>query len=629
MHFASHRGGRFGPRPAAGATVIIAAGDSPLPAIAGEGIPPSMPLPPREPPPPADASLSLQFDAEDADLLARAFRTPGDGPRAWRLNGEAHRVSLIDGFDRLLAWSSLRGVARYPHQERTCVRVLREMRGRAILADEVGLGKTIEAGLILKEYAIRGLVRRALILTPASLTGQWREEMESKFDLPFAVLRRLPDWERHPMLIASMDTAKRPPHRSAAQARPWDLVIVDEAHRLKNRFSVNWRFVAGLSKKYMLLLTATPVQNDLDELFNLVSLLKPGQLHTYDRFLERYVGSADRRVPARVPELRERLRDVMVRHRRGTAFTLPPRRVHSLPVRLSLAERRLYDDVTDFVRDAYWSASGRMSWAARLTLIVLQREIGSSTFAVSETLGRLAQSPWFGIEDRERLEALQIDAKAIRSNVKASHLVGFLKSADEKAIVFTQYLQTLRYLREVLDGAGYRVAVYHGSLSPAAKDAAVRAFREDHQIFLSTEAGGEGRNLQFARTVVNYDLPWNPLRIEQRIGRVHRIGQMREVHVVNLWAEDTVEAYLMELLDRKIHMFELVVGELDLILGDLDARRSFEDLLMDIWTLRQAEERRTALLRLGDVLAQARTRYDRIQERNEETLRDVGEEVPA
>jgi len=629
MHFASHRGGRFGPRPAAGATVIIAAGDSPLPAIAGEGIPPSMPLPPREPPPPADASLSLQFDAEDADLLARAFRTPGDGPRAWRLNGEAHRVSLIDGFDRLLAWSSLRGVARYPHQERTCVRVLREMRGRAILADEVGLGKTIEAGLILKEYAIRGLVRRALILTPASLTGQWREEMESKFDLPFAVLRRLPDWERHPMLIASMDTAKRPPHRSAAQARPWDLVIVDEAHRLKNRFSVNWRFVAGLSKKYMLLLTATPVQNDLDELFNLVSLLKPGQLHTYDRFLERYVGSADRRVPARVPELRERLRDVMVRHRRGTAFTLPPRRVHSLPVRLSLAERRLYDDVTDFVRDAYWSASGRMSWAARLTLIVLQREIGSSTFAVSETLGRLAQSPWFGIEDRERLEALQIDAKAIRSNVKASHLVGFLKSADEKAIVFTQYLQTLRYLREVLDGAGYRVAVYHGSLSPAAKDAAVRAFREDRQIFLSTEAGGEGRNLQFARTVVNYDLPWNPLRIEQRIGRVHRIGQMREVHVVNLWAEDTVEAYLMELLDRKIHMFELVVGELDLILGDLDARRSFEDLLMDIWTLRQAEERRTALLRLGDVLAQARTRYDRIQERNEETLRDVGEEVPA
>src|SRR5207253_1700854 len=213
--------------------------------------------------------------------------------------------------------------------------------------------------------------------------------------------------------------------------------------------------------------------------------------------MDRYVGGRDRRVPANVSELRDRLRDVMIRHRRGIAFTLPPRRVHSLPVRLSPAERRLYDDVTDFVRDAYWSASGRMSWAARLTLVVLQREIGSSTFAAAETLRRLAQ------------------------------------------------------------------------------------------------------------TVVNYDLPWNPLRIEQRIGRVHRLGQEREVHVVNLWARETVEAYLMELLDRKIHMFELVVGELDLILGNLAERRSFEDMMMEIWALREAEERRAALPRLREALVRA------------------------
>src|SRR5436189_595602 len=284
-----------------------------------------MSLPVSEAARPADASLSLQFDDADADLLARAFRTPGDGPRAWRLNGEAHRISLVDGFDRLLAWPVLRGVTRYDHQERTALRVLREMRGRGILADEVGLGKTIEAGLILKEYAVRGLVQRALVLTPASLTGQWREEMESKFDLPFAVLRSLGAREGRPYLIASLDLAKRGPHRSAAQSRPWDLVIVDEAHRLKNRLSVNWRFVAGLSKKYMLLLTATPVQNDMEELFNLVSVLKPGALRTYEGFIDRYVGSRDRRVPANVPELRDRLRDVMIRHRRGLAFTLPPR----------------------------------------------------------------------------------------------------------------------------------------------------------------------------------------------------------------------------------------------------------------------------------------------------------------
>ena len=588
-----------------------------------------MSLPAREPPPSADASLTLRFDDSDRDLLARAFRTPGDGPRAWRLNGEAHRISLVDGFDRLLAWPVLRGVTRYDHQERTALRVLREMRGRGILADEVGLGKTIEAGLILKEYAVRGLVQRALVLTPAALTDQWREEMETKFSLPFSVLRSLRDWDEKPFLIASMDTAKREPHRRSAQARPWDLIIVDEAHRLKNRFSLNWRFVAGLSKKYMLLLTATPVQNDMDELFNLVTLLKPGQLHTYDRFLERYVASPDRRVPMRVAELRGLLRDVMVRNRRGIAFTLPPRRVHSLAVRLSPAERRLYDDVTEFVRDAYWSASGRLPWTARLTLMVLQREIGSSTFAVSETLRRLAQSPLFRADERERLEALRQDAAAISSNVKAARLRAFLKSVDEKVLVFTQYRRTLLHLLEVLEADGYRVAAYHGGLSSAAKDAAVRTFREDRSIFLSTEAGGEGRNLQFARTVVNYDLPWNPLRIEQRIGRVHRLGQEREVHVVNVWAEDTVEANLMELLDRKIHMFELVVGELDLILGTLDERRSFEDLMMDIWVLRQAEERRSALRRLGDSLVRARAQYAQVKETNEAVLGETGEAVSA
>ena len=143
------------------------------------------------------------------------------------------------------------------------------------------------------------------------------------------------------------------------------------------------------------------------------------------------------------------------------------------------------------------------------------------------------------------------------------------------------------------------------------------------------EAGGEGRNLQFARTLVNYDRPWNPLRIEQRIGRVHRLGQEKEVHVVNLWAEDTVEEYLIELLDRKIHMFELVVGELDLILGDLDARRPFEDLLMDIWALKEAEARRAALGRLGESLLKARARYETVKELNEDVLKHVSEEAPA
>ena len=600
-----------------------------LPAVAGEGNPHSMSTTVSEEPRSSGSELSLVFDEADRALLASVARGASDGTRAWRLNGEAHRLSLVRGFDRLLSWPSLRGVARYDHQERTALRVLREMRGRALLADEVGLGKTVEAGLVLKEYAIRGLARKVLILTPPALRTQWQEEMREKFALDFELLRSVKDWETHPFLLASLDAAKREPHGSAARSIRWDMVIVDEAHRLKNRSSRNWRFVAALHKKYMLLLTATPIQNDMDELFNLVSLLKPGQLHTYDEYLSRYVATLDHRVPARVTELRGRLRDVMVRNRRGISFTLPPRRVHSLPVHLSPLERHLYDDITGFVRDAWGVPSGRLPLPARLTLIVLQREIGSSTFAAAQTLAKMEHSPLFGDEAQERLAALRVQAESIRENVKADHLRAFLRENEEKALVFTQYLRTLEYLRGILEAEGYRVATYHGGLSPRAKDAAVREFRADAQIFLSTEAGGEGRNLQFARTLVNYDLPWNPLRIEQRIGRVHRLGQEREVHVVNLWAEDTVEEYLIELLDRKIHMFELVVGELDLILGDLDARRSFEDLLIDIWALKAAEERHAALGRLGDALLQARARYESVRERNDDLLKGVSEEATA
>ncbi len=573
----------------------------------------------------SESEGDLQFDPNDRLLVGLVGRSPRDSTTAWRLNGEAHQLSLVRGFDELVSWPSLRGVMRYEYQERAAIRVLRELRGRAILADEVGLGKTIEAGLILKEYAVRGLVRKALILAPPALQAQWRDEMREKFALPFEPVRSPRDWDRRPFLVASLDTAKREPHASRARSVNWDLVIVDEAHRLKNRESRNWRFVVGLHKRFMLLLTATPIQNDLDELFNLVSLLKPGQLHTYEEFLTRYVASPDRRVPNRVPELRGLLRNIMIRNRRGIAFVLPPRRVRSVPVRLSASEQRLYDGVTEFVRDSYGRAGGGLPWTAKLTLTVLQREIGSSSFAAVGTLAKMAVSPMFSTEEQGRLDGLRAEADSVRENVKARHVLALLRSIDEKALVFTQYVRTLQYLKARLEAEGFRVAAYHGGMAPAAKDAAVRAFREEAQIFLSTEAGGEGRNLQFARTLVNYDLPWNPLRIEQRIGRVHRMGQVREVHVVNFWAERTVEELLIELLDRKIHLFELVVGELDLILGSLDARMPFEELLMELWVLREAEARRAAVERLGEALKRAQSKSEVVRTTNTAILDGVPE----
>ena len=182
-------------------------------------------------------------------------------------DGAAHRNAL----SRTMAAS---GLVPYPYQLATCRRVIDDMRGRAILADEVGLGKTIEAGMILKEYMLRGLVERALILVPASLTWQWQLELREKFDIPAVRQRATYDWERScSVVVASLDTAKRAPHGDIVQSIDYDLLIVDEAHRLKNARTANWRFVSGIRRKYCVLLTATPVQNDLRELYNLVTLL--------------------------------------------------------------------------------------------------------------------------------------------------------------------------------------------------------------------------------------------------------------------------------------------------------------------------------------------------------------------
>src|SRR4051794_20508915 len=185
-------------------------------------------------------------------------------------------------------------------QVRTAKTVLRRFRGRALLCDEVGLGKTIEAGLVLSELKVRGLIRSVLILVPPSLIEQWQGEMRQKFridlvshDDPQFRQRGADAWRVFDRVIASIHTAKREPHRSAILARKWDLVIIDEAHHLRNRNTVAWRFASELQKQYMLLLTATPVQNNLDELFNLVTLLEPGLLRTARQFQRQFVDRRD------------------------------------------------------------------------------------------------------------------------------------------------------------------------------------------------------------------------------------------------------------------------------------------------------------------------------------------------
>ncbi len=540
----------------------------------------------------------------------------------YHLRLQAERLSLIQGFDELISLEAI-AVELFPYQLRTAQTALRRFRGRGLLCDEVGLGKTIEAGLVLKEYMLRGLVKKVLILTPPGLTQQWREEMANKFLLDFIThddprFQALGDkaWEHFDRVIASLATARLTGTRQIIQRIPYDMVIIDEAHHLKNRATVSWRFANSLQKKYMLMLTATPVQNKLDELYNLITVLKPGQLKTEREFKRRFVVRGDPRSPKNRGLLRELLADVMVRNTRAQVhIQLPRRRAYTVRLQLTPEEQALYEGVSHFVRESFHTQAGTVQ---KFILQTLQREVGSSAMAVRPTLEKLTASRNFSPPQRSEVARLSEQAAAVSRQAKAQALLKLLAASSEKALIFTHFLATLDYLATLLEEAGPSFVVYRGDLTQAQKHEAIATFEGPVQILLSTEAAGEGRNLQFCRRMINYDLPWNPMRIEQRVGRIHRIGQTREVEIYNLSAEDTIEDHILRILDSKINMFELVIGEMDMILGNLADERDFDDIVMDIWARsRTPEEVEAEMETLGEELVQARQAYETMKQYDE------------
>jgi SNF2 family DNA or RNA helicase len=275
----------------------------------------------------------------------------------------------------------------------------------------------------------------------------------------------------------------------------------------------------------------------------------------------------------------------MIRTRRAdTTLTFAPRSVETLWVPQSAGERQLYKQVSEFVADAVHADHGQPGRPHYFTLMVLQKEMGSSWASAQGTLEKLAAHP-DGLDPRrvrafaERARGIANDASKLRTLLKC---IASLKG--EKAIVFTQFRATQDAILESLRGEGVSTAEFHGEMNWREKEESLEHFRHQRQVLVSTEAGGEGRNLQFARIVINYDLPWNPMRLEQRIGRVHRLGQEHPVRVVNLVSRGTLEAYVLEILERKIRMFELVVGEMEEILGAWQMQGSFEDEVFRRWT---------------------------------------------
>lgn len=546
-----------------------------------------------------------------------------DNLNFFNLHNKGIDISVIDNFEKLISLDNIK-VDLFPHQVDTAYTIVNKLKLSALLADEVGLGKTIEAGIIIKELLSRSLIKKVLILVPSSLTTQWQQEMKTKFNEDFIRREEFKGrefWERFDKIISSIDTAKQPDNAQMIKTIDWDLIVIDEAHKLKNEQTLNFQFVEKIPKKYFFMLTATPMQNNLKELYNMFTLLKPGLLGTYSQFQNRFM--EDIRTPKNHEELQSILKEVMIRNRRsGVDIKFPDRIVKDVSFKLSSEEMNLYNDLEKFIRAHY-------STGVMLVLMILQRVATSSSFAITSTLKRMLYTIENGIdfnvlekellkeseEDvsdveivKERLSKIKEKAETkqkkaekvwdvnwlkrlisqsskIKENTKGNELLKYVKTylKDDKILIFTGFRKTQDYLFKLFSDEEFKCAKFNGSMNWVEKDKAVEDFKGDTQILISTEAGGEGRNLQFAHIMINYDLPWNPMKIEQRIGRIHRLKQEHDVLIINFSSKDTIEEYILELLYKKIKLFHTVIGELDTILSNVvDTPASFEKTILDI-----------------------------------------------
>lgn len=533
-----------------------------------------------------------------------------------------------------------------------------------ILADEVGLGKTIEAGIVISQYwAQRN--RRILIIAPSSLRQQWKQELDEKFALPSALLDRTNIDEltgpgaKDQILICSYEFANS---QTTKMLCTWDLVVCDEAHRLRSYWTGQAKIATNVARicraaTKTVMLTATPLQNRLEELYGLVSVFAPDYFHSLDAFKERYLDNPD---GVGNDDLASRVAHVAKRTLRKDAdkyIRFTERMPLTIAFTPSDAEIELYDTINEYLqRPLLWAFAKSQR---HLSALIMRKRLGSSSYAVASTLERTADrleaevrkgrrrndaGGFVGDPDvtselreeaenspttSERIDPEQRDAmlgeveelrrfaklaRSITVNQKAIKLIdaleqGFAKlreiGAPEKAIIFTDSTVTQDYLARSLRDAGWGdgLVLFNGTNTsteantiyqrwlednkggdlitgiPAAdrRKALVDEFRERGRLMIATEAAAEGINLQFCSMLVNFDLPWNPQRIEQRIGRVHRFGQKHNVVVVNFSNKGNLaEERILELLTKKFDLFTSVFGASDEVLGQIEDGLDFE-----------------------------------------------------
>ena len=537
-------------------------------------------------------------------------------------------------------------------------RILKLPRIRFLIADDPGAGKTIMAGLIIKELKLRQLAKKILIVAPGHLKDQWRRELHDRFDENFTVIdRRFMNafygenaWIRENQAITSIDFAKKDDIRSSISTTRFDLVIVDEAHKMSayrygDKTEVTGRYKLGrvLSKitERLLFLTATPHKGDPDNFRLFLDLLEPGFFAT-NEMVEESLKNKDN--PLFIRRVKEDLKDFD-----GKPLFLP-RHVETVSFNLgakSAGEKDLYNRLSEYVEVQYNRALTKDKRRnVAFALVILQRRLASSTYALLRSLERRKkrlkdlikgaedrsyrdenQKSVFDLEDLEDVEDLNeeerwkeeeiwetlsvaenreelekeintLDDLILRykdiiqgeDELKLKELKRTLKDLgekyptkkDKKILIFTESRDTLDYLEDKIKGWGYSVNTIHGQMTLEERIKAESVFKDETQVMVATEAAGEGINLQFCHLMINYDIPWNPNRLDQRIGRIHRYGQQKEVYVFNLVAEDTREGKVLKQMFDKLNEIRRALGNnvFDVI-GEVFQEKNLFQLLME------------------------------------------------
>jgi SNF2 family DNA or RNA helicase len=562
----------------------------------------------------------------------------------------AAAAKLLDALeDNLLLAPIQSSVVPLPHQLYALNRAMSRDRIRYLLADEVGLGKTIEAGLILRELKLRGMAKRILVVAPKGLVRQWQAEMRLHFGENFQFIepselsayRQFRDdeenlWRLHDQAICSLDSVKPLEGRRGWSAEQlstynrerfedlisanWDLVIIDEAHRMGGSTEQVARYKLGAAlaeaAPYLLLLSATPHQGKTDQFHRLMQLLDR------DSFPDENSVSSDR------------VRPFVVRTEKRLAIDaegkplFKPRMTRIQAVAWldrHKAQQGLYEAITEYVRHGYNQAMASKQRHIGFLMILMQRLVTSSTAAIRATLEKrlLAldddqrQLQLFSTEgvgdwheltgddqidiavafdalddERKDVEALLFlarETEAQGTDAKAEALLEQIYKIQQeendpelKVLVFTEFVPTQAMLAEFLESRGFSVATLNGSMDLEARGRAQRVFSKDVRILISTDAGGEGLNLQFCHVIINFDMPWNPMRVEQRIGRVDRIGQPHIVRAINFVLEDTVEHRVREVLETKLAVIaeEFGVDKVADVMDSVEAEPLFDELFV-------------------------------------------------